>query len=128
MTEQFMTASRGRGVQYTDRRVRAEYAPMAQATCAIETKNSELLSKWNETAGEIRFTGCALLNFVNLAAGLVNVAIAQNMSPSDLASSMLIVQESGALTGDAEGKPVKMDKGELMAAPPKLFKQLMSRN
>jgi len=127
MTEDYMVASRGRGVHFIDRRVRVEYVPLAQAICGIATNDMALLSKWHEAAYDIRITGCALYDFVNLAAGRVHVAIAQQMSPADLASALLIVQEAGALTGDAQGNPIKMDRGELLAANPRLFKQLFSK-
>ncbi|TCS42033.1 inositol monophosphatase family protein [Reinekea marinisedimentorum] len=127
MTGDYMTAFKGRGVQFSDKRVRVEAAPLKEAICAIETKDIHVLSNWHQKVKALRVSGCALQNFVNLAAGRINIAVAQNMSPSDMASAMLIAQESGALTGDANGRPVKMDKGELMAAAPKLFKQLMAR-
>ena len=127
MTEDYMIASRGRGVHFNDRRVRAEFVPLAQATCTLATKDMVLLSKWQDAVYDIRVSGCALYDFINLAAGRVNVAIAQQMSPADLASALLIVQEAGALTGDVEGKPIKMDRGELLAASPRLFKQLFSK-
>lgn len=127
MTGDYMIAQKGRGVQFTDRRVRADYAPLKEALVAIESNNIEIINQWKERAKALRMTGCALLNFVNLAAGRVHVAVAQDMSPSDVASAMLLAQESGALTGDVSGRPVKMDKGEMMAATPKLFKQLMAR-
>ncbi len=125
MTEEAMTASKGRGVQFGDRRVRTEYTPLSNAVCAIETSSVELLSKWQEVSAGLRMTGCALQSFVDLAAGRVNIALADKMSPADLSSALLIAQESGALTGDVNGKPVKQDRGELLAAAPKLFKQLM---
>jgi myo-inositol-1(or 4)-monophosphatase len=126
MTGEFATVSKGRGVQFGDRRVRAEFTQLKNAVCAIETNDSEILAKWNDSVAALRMTGCALQNFIDLAAGRVDLAIAQNMSAADLATSMLISQEAGALTGDVNGKPLKMDRGELMAAAPRLFKQLMS--
>jgi len=126
MTNEVMTASKGRGVQFGDRRVRVEYTAINSAVCAIETGNVELLTKWKIKSAGLRMTGCALQGFVDLAAGRVNIAVAQEMSNADLSSAMLITQEAGALTGDTNGKPVKMDRGELMAASPKLFKQLMT--
>jgi myo-inositol-1(or 4)-monophosphatase len=126
MNGEFMTASKGRGVQFGDRRVRTEYTPLNTAICALETRDIDVLTHWHNTAAGIRITGCPLQNFVDLAAGRVHISVAQNLSEADLASSMLIAQESGALTGDAKGKPLKLDRGELMAAAPRLFKQLMS--
>lgn len=126
LTEEFATASRGRGVQFNDRRCRVEYSPLAKAVVGIETKSAELLGHWLEQSGQIRVTGCDLMNFLYLAAGKLHVSVAQNMSPADFASAMLLVQEAGALTGDSKGNPVKAEHGELMAAAPKLFKQLMA--
>jgi myo-inositol-1(or 4)-monophosphatase len=127
MNGDYMTAFKGRGVQFSDKRVRVEYAPLKEAICSIETNDIQVLNNWNQKVKALRISGCALQNFVNLAAGRIHIAAAQNMSPSDMASAMLITQEAGALTGDINGRPVKLDKGELMAAAPKLFKQLMVR-
>lgn len=125
MTEEYMTASKGRGIQFGDRRVRAEYTTLNQAVCGLETSNVAVLTEWFEKAASIRTTGCGLQAFVDLAAGRVHIAVADSLSPSDIASAMLIAQEAGALTGDLTGRPVKADKGELIAAAPKLFKQLL---
>ncbi|MEJ2041876.1 MAG: inositol monophosphatase family protein [Reinekea sp.] len=127
MTEEWLTASKGRGVQFGERRVRADYAPLKNALCALSTRNAETLTHWFNTAAGIRMTGCALQNFIDLAAGRVHIAVSDQMDPAGIAAAMLIAQESGALTGDINGKPVKMDKGELLAATPKLFKQLLAR-
>ncbi|MDN3649093.1 inositol monophosphatase family protein [Reinekea marina] len=128
MSEDFMTAQRGRGVQANERRVRAVYAPIANATASLQTADIDLITQWHSRTSELRMTGCGLLNFVHLAAGKTNVAVAQNLSPADMATAMLIAQESGALTGNATGAPVKMDSGELMAAAPRLFKHIVASN
>lgn len=126
MTSEFITASRGRGAQFGDRRVRAEFTPLKAAVCAVESNDINVIAKWHEKTGAIRVTGCPLQNFVDLAAGRVQISIAQGLSESDMASAMLLAQESGALTGDITGRPLKQDRGELMAAAPRLFKQLMT--
>jgi myo-inositol-1(or 4)-monophosphatase len=126
MSEDYMTAQRGRGVQLNERRVRADAAPINAATVAIQTSDIELLTTWSQRTAELRITGCGLLNFVYLASGRTHVAIAQDLSSADMATAMLIAQESGALTGNAHGGPVKMDSGELMAAAPRLFKQIVA--
>ena len=127
LTEQWLVASKGRGVQLGERRVRAEYTPMKTAFCALSTDSEATLMHWFAQANELRISGCALQNFVDLAAGRVHIAVADNLSAADMASAMLIAQEAGALTGDLQGKPVKLDKAELLAATPKLFKQLLAR-
>lgn len=128
MTEDYMTAQRGRGVQLNERRVRADTASINAATVAIHSTDIELVTQWSQRTTELRMTGCGLLNFVHLAAGRTHVAVAQNLTPADMATAMLISQESGALTGNAKGGPVKMDSGELMAAAPRLFKQIVGSN
>ena len=125
MTEEWLTAFKGRGVQLGERRVRVDYAPLKNALCALSVDNEDILLKWFGKAGDIRISGCPLQNFVDLAAGRVHISVAENLSPADMASALLIAQESGALTGNTQGKPVKLDSGELMAAAPKLFKQIM---
>jgi myo-inositol-1(or 4)-monophosphatase len=127
MTEEFLVASKGRGVQFGERRVRCEYTPLNNAVAAVETTDIEVFHRWFDAAAAIRTTGCPLQAFIDFAAGRVNIAVAQNMSEADLHSAMLIAQEAGALTGDISAHPVKLSKGELLAAPPKLFKQLLQK-
>ena len=127
MTEEFLTASKGRGVQVGTRRVRTEYTPLTHAVAAVESTDSEVVSYWLEKAGGLRMTGCPLQAFVDLAAGRVNIAVADELSESDMHTAMLIAQECGALTGDLNARPVKISQGVLLAAPPKLFKQLLNR-
>ena len=127
MTEEFITVSKGRGVQIRERRVRAEYTPLSNAICAIETQRIDVLTKWFENTASIRTTGCGLQAFVDLVAGRTQIAVADGLSPSDMATAILLTQEAGALTGDLNARPVKIDKGELIAAAPKLFKQLLVR-
>lgn len=127
LTGEWLVASKGRGVQLGERRVRADYTPLKSALCALSTTNDQTLLHWFNQANDIRISGCALQNFVDLAAGRVHIAVADQLTDADIASAMLIAQESGALTGDLQGKPVKLDKGELLAATPKLFKQVLSR-
>lgn len=127
ITEEFMTASKGRGVQFRERRVRAEYTPLSQAVVGIESQNPEKITFWAEKAASLRITGCPLQAFVDLAAGRVNIAASDDLSEADIHAAMLIAQESGALTGDMNAHPVKIKQGELLAAAPKLFKQLLNR-
>lgn len=127
MTEEFLTASKGRGVQVGTRRVRSEFTPLNMAVAAVESNSPELFTIWCEKAAGIRTTGCGLQAFVDMAAGRVNIAVADDLSDADIHAALLIAQEAGALTGDLTGRPVKFTKGELLAAPPKLFKQLLSR-
>lgn len=126
MTGDHITAQRGRALQMNERRIRAEVVPFNQAIIAIDTPDFDVVAHWRQRTPLIRMTGCPLYNFVLLASGKANIAIAQNMSPSDMASAMLIATESGALTGNAKGGPVAIAKGELLAAAPKLYKQAVS--
>lgn len=124
--ETFISVAKGRGVHCRNRRVRAQLTTLPQALCGVETKRGELLAHWCQRSAGVRTTGCGLQAFIDLALGHVQIAIAEELSPAEINTALLIVQEAGALSGDLNGRPLKTSGGELLAASPKLFKQLLS--
>ena len=47
------------------------------------------------------------------------------LSKWDVAAGSLLVQEAGGLVGDFEGEQKYMDSGDIVAATPKVFSQLL---
>lgn len=121
------TAMRGRGMQLNERRMRAEATSLDDALAAIQTRDSDEVARWAERVAEIRISGCGLLNMAYLATGRVQLAFANDLNDYDFPVASLMLQEAGALSGDRNGAPASAKKGELLAAAPKAFKQLLAR-
>lgn len=121
------TAIRGRGIQLNERRMRVEATSLDAALAAIESKDFSEVARWAEKVAEVRITGNGLLSMAYLAAGRVQLAFADNLDDYDFPVASLLIQESGALSGDRNGRPASAKKGELLAASPRLFKQLLVR-
>lgn len=121
------TAMRGRGVQLNERRMRVEATGLESALAGIETRDVTEIARWADKVAELRVSGCALLSMAYLAAGRVQLAYADHLNDYDFPVASLMIQESGALSGDRHGGPASAQKGELLAASPKLFKQLLVR-
>ena len=121
------TSMRGRGVQLNERRVRVDASTLDLALAAIDSSDPAEIGRWSERVAGIRVSGCGLMNIAQLVAGRVQLAFADDLNDVDFPAASLLLQEAGALSGDRNGGPVSARKGELLAASPRLFKQLFSR-
>ena len=120
-------AVRGRGVQLNERRVRVAGASLDKALAGIESTDFSETARWAEKVAGVRVSGCALASLANLVAGRLQLAYADGLNEVDFNAASLLLQEAGALSGDRNGGPVSAKKGELLAAAPKTFKQLLAR-
>jgi len=120
------TAMRGRGMQLNERRMRADGTSLDNAIAAIDSSDFSQAQRWAERTAALRVTGCGLLNIAYLATGRVQLAYADNLNDYDFHAASLLIQESGALSGDRNGGPASASKAELLAAAPKVFKQALA--
>ncbi len=81
-----------------------------------------------ELAGhaDIRNTGCHSLMLAYVAAGRLDAYRGRNLSAIALQAGSLLVKTAGGLYSDWQGGNDYLPKAELLAANPKLFKQLLS--
>jgi myo-inositol-1(or 4)-monophosphatase len=61
-----------------------------------------------------------------VAAGRLDGFCAVNLQPWDLAAGTLLVTEAGGLVGDFEGEQTWKETGNVIAASPKIFIQMLS--
>ncbi len=129
------TASRGAGAFLNDRRIRVSKRDklidclvatgfpfrMFDHTDAYIAMMRDFMRK---TAG-IRRPGAAALDLANVAAGRMDGFWGIGLSPWDMSAGVLLVQEAGGLVGDLQGNEGFMKSGNIVAASPRVFPQML---
>lgn len=131
------TASRGQGAQLNGRRLRVsnrrnlEGALLAtgipfKSRCQqhIDSYLASLKVFCEQTSG-IRRAGAASLDLAYLAAGRVDGFWEIGLSKWDIAAGILLITESGGLVSDFNGKFDYLESGNIVAASPKVFKNML---
>ena len=78
------------------------------------------------TAG-VRRAGSASLDLAYVAAGRYDGFWEFGLHEWDIAAGVLLVQEAGGLVGDMQGGENHMKSGDIVAANPKVFKDMIKR-
>ncbi len=79
-----------------------------------------------DTAG-VRRPGSASLDLAYVAAGRYDGFWEFGLHEWDIAAGVLLVQEAGGLVGDVKGGDTHMSSGDIVAASPKVFKDMIQR-
>lgn len=123
--EQHYSASRSRGAQLNDSRLRCRYTEQ-QADQRLGLSQS-FLPPWLEQYPDTDYS-CydnPMLMHACVASGNLDAAITSPISPLNQQCLTLLLQESGAITGQANGNPLADNRRQsLMSGHPKVFKQL----
>jgi myo-inositol-1(or 4)-monophosphatase len=132
---ELFTASKGRGAFLDDRRIRVSRCPhLKEALVGTgfpfkELSRIDLFMKQMrylmENSAGMRRAGAAALDLAYVAAGRMDAFWEMGLSPWDMAAGALMVQEAGGLVGDLAGEPGFLDKGDIAAATPKVFPDLL---
>jgi myo-inositol-1(or 4)-monophosphatase len=129
------TASRGRGAYLNDRRIRVSKRQHLRE-CLIGTgfpfRDGSYLDTYlgmmramiQHTAG-IRRPGAAALDLAYVAAGFYDGFWEVGLNPWDVAAGSLLVLEAGGLIGDLDGEGEYLNGGQVIAANPKIFAQMV---
>lgn len=129
------TASRGRGAYLNDRRIRVSKRQHLR-DCLIgtgfpfrdgsylETYLSMMRAMIMHTAG-IRRPGAAALDLAYVAAGFYDGFWEVGLNPWDVAAGSLLILEAGGLIGDLAGEGDYLHSGQVIAANPKIFAQMV---
>jgi myo-inositol-1(or 4)-monophosphatase len=130
------TATRGRGAFLNDRRVRVSRRAHLRE-CLIGTgfpfRDGSYLDTYLammrevviQTAG-LRRPGAAALDLAYVAAGFYDGFFEIGLNPWDVAAGSLLVLEAGGLVGDLGGEGNYLYGGEVIAATPKVFAQMVN--
>lgn len=134
MHDEMFMAARGQGATLNDRKIRAAKTLPENAviTTGIPFKNAEYMPKQVkclkqcfEVFPDIRRLGSAALDLCYVAAGRVDGYFEFGLSEWDIAAGALIAQESGAIVSDSNGELSHFTTGNIVAAPPKVYKALI---
>ncbi|HLS43662.1 MAG TPA: inositol monophosphatase family protein [Paenalcaligenes sp.] len=126
-------ASRGSGAFLNDRRVRVsgshKYpdsllgAHLRDPSDAFSAKSAyvDMLSD----CAAVRRVGSTVLSLAYVASGRLDGFVATKIKPWDMAAGALLVLEAGGLIGDFDGEQGWYESGEVIAATPKIFTQML---
>lgn len=129
------TASRGRGAYLNDRRIRVSKRQHLR-DCLIGTgfpfRDGSYLETYLDmmramiahTAG-LRRPGAAALDLAYVAAGFYDGFWEIGLNPWDVAAGSLMILEAGGLIGDLAGEGDYLHGGQVIAANPKIFAQIV---
>ena len=133
---ELFTASKGRGAFLDDRRVRvSKCAQLKDALVGTGFPFKELgrvdlyvrqMKYLMQHSSGIRRAGAAALDLAYVAAGRLDAFWEMGLSPWDMAAGALMIQEAGGLVGDLSGDSTYLESGDITAATPKVFPQLLA--
>ena len=132
---ELFTASKGRGAFLDDRRIRVtRCAHLRDALVGTGFPFKELsrldlymkqLRHLMENSAGVRRAGAAALDLAYVAAGRMDAFWEMGLSAWDMAAGALLIQEAGGLVGDLQGESGYLEKGDIAAATPKVFPELL---
>ncbi len=133
--QELFTASRGAGAQLNERRIRVAPAKDLSGTLLgtgfpfrSEQHIDAYLGMFKalfQHAADIRRPGSAALDLAYVAAGRLDGFWEIGLSKWDIAGGALLVREAGGLVGDFAGGENFMESGNLVAANPRIFKEIL---
>lgn len=128
------TATKGAGAYLNDKRIRVTRhdrlanALLSSGHGAGPRALDDYLKMYQimaERCQGIRTAGSAALDLANVAAGRADGYYEKNLKQWDIAAGALLVSEAGGIVGDFNGESDIMKKGDVIAAGPKVFAQMV---
>ncbi|QEP43697.1 inositol monophosphatase [Ectothiorhodospiraceae bacterium BW-2] len=137
VSQELFTASKGGGAQLNNRRLRVTQRRSMKGALLgtgfpfrpnqnLELYLQTLKALIPDSAG-IRRPGSAALDLAWVAAGRFDGFWEFGLNPWDIAAGVLLIKEAGGLVGDMRGDEGYMQRGDLVAAGPKLFGVMIKR-
>lgn len=128
-------ASRGRGARLNDRRIRVSKQTQLSASLlatGVPFRDMHLAQRYFPTleamigkCSGIRRTGSAALDLAYVASSRLDGFWEFGLRPWDIAAGSLLVREAGGLISDLQGGEDFLQKGDVVAGTPKIFKSLL---
>ena len=135
MNQELFSASRGGGAQLNDRRIRVSGRKSLEGALlgtGFPFRREDYLEPYMATfkalhpqVADVRRAGSAALDLAYVAAGRLDGFWEFDLQPWDVAAGALLISEAGGLVGDMSGGDEFMETGNLVAGPPKVFKQIL---
>lgn len=137
LREEMFTASRGRGAQLNDRRLRVSNRPGLEGALIgtgfpfrdhrhLDTYLGMFRAMLEDTAG-VRRPGSAALDFAYVAAGRLDGFWELGLSPWDFAAGALLVTEAGGTVTDLAGGQRQLATGNVVAGNLKVHRAMLTR-
>ena len=133
---ELFTASKGRGAFLDDRRIRVtRCANLKDALVGTGFPFKELsrldfyckqLIEIMKSSSGVRRAGAAALDLAYVAAGRLDAFWELGLAPWDMAAGALMIQEAGGMVGNLEGDAGWLESGDIAAATPKVYSQLLA--
>lgn len=132
------TATRGGGSFLNNKRLRVTRKDrLADALIgtgfAGRDKNKEKLEQYLKmfqvmtmNCHGLRRPGSAALDLANVAAGRYDGFFEKDLKPWDIAAGALLITEAGGIVADFSGESDYLSKGDIIAASPRIFAQMLS--
>lgn len=128
-------ASRGAGARLNDRRLRVSKQSQLNAALlgtGFPFRDANLAQRYFPTfealfgkCAGVRRTGSAALDLAYVASGRLDGFWEFGLRPWDIAAGCLLIQEAGGLVSDLQGGEDYLQKGDVVAGTPKVFKSLL---
>jgi len=134
--QDLFTASRGKGAQLNERRLRVSTRSQLEE-CMLGTNFPHHYSPEHRAAyikslqeltpmcSDIRRSGCTSLDLAYVAAGRLDGFWGLALTPWDVAGGALFVQEAGGIVCDTNGGEEFLKTGNIVAGNPKILKLLL---
>ncbi|MCR9191583.1 MAG: inositol monophosphatase [Gammaproteobacteria bacterium] len=129
------SASRGSGARLNNQRIRvSKEVKMANAmlSAGLPVRHKALSERYMHAYERLvgqysatRVTGSAALDLAYVASGRLDGFWGFSMKPWDIAAGVLLVQEAGGLISNLQGGELQLVEGNVIAAPPKIFKVML---
>jgi len=129
------SASRGRGAQLNDRRMRVSKTLRLQDSLigtGFPFKTLDRLDIWMRMfrdvlvrSSGIRRAGSAALDLAHVACGRFDGFWELGLSPWDMAAGCLLIQESGGMISDPHRQQHHLSSGDIVAGNPEIYQQLI---
>jgi myo-inositol-1(or 4)-monophosphatase len=137
LKEELFAAARGEGATLNNRRIRVTprlSMESALLVTGIPYRPDQNLDLYLETlrvlvpgTAGIRRPGSAALDLAYVAAGRYDGFWEFSLNQWDIAAGVLLVQEAGGIVGDLKGGNKHLESGDIIAASPKVFKEMAQR-
>lgn len=137
MRQELFTASRGRGAQLDNRRIRISQARKladAMIGTGIPSRKHQneyvdayfdILKAVSKKSSGIRRPGAAALDLAWVAAGRLDGFFEFGLGPWDIAAGALLIQEAGGIVTSAAGGSKFLDTGHVIAGNEKIHGELI---
>lgn len=135
MRDELFSASRGTGAVLNGQRIRVGTAKQLEnglLATGFPVRRPDQLAHYLPSfaallaqSADVRRAGAAALDLAYVACGRLDGFWEFGLKEWDIAAGALLIQESGGLVGDPEGGEKHLASGDVVAANPRIFRQML---